>query len=61
MINKTIEKDTHRAVLNLLYYKTNNAGYINILNDFNQFIKINNLTYITACYYLIDTYNNLKN
>ena len=61
MINKTIEKDTHRAVLNLLYYKTNNAGYINILNDFSQFIKINNFTYITACYYLIDTYNNLKN
>ena len=60
MINKTIEKETHRAVLNLLYYKTNNAGYINILNDFSQFIKINNFTYITACYYLIDTYNNLN-
>lgn len=60
MINKTIEKDTHKAVLNLLYYKTNNAGYINILNDFSQFIKINNFTYITACYYLIDTYNNLN-
>ena len=58
MINKTIEKDTHKAVLKLLYYKTNNSAYINILNDFNQFIKINNLTYITACYYLIDTYNN---
>ena len=60
MINKTIEKETHRAVLNLLYYKTSNAGYINILNDFSQFIKINNFTYITACYYLIDTYNNLN-
>ena len=34
MINKTIAKGTHKAVLNLLYYKTNNAGYINILNEY---------------------------
>jgi len=61
MINKTIAKGTHKAILNLLYYKTNNAGYINILNEFSQFMKINNFTYITACHYLINTYNNLKN
>jgi hypothetical protein len=61
MINKTIEKGTHKAVLNLLYYKTNNSAYINILNEFRQFMKINNFTYISACHYLINTYNNLKN
>jgi hypothetical protein len=61
MINKRIEKGTHEAILKLLYYKTNNNAYINILNDFSQFIKLNNFNYLTACYYFIDLYNNLKN
>lgn len=56
---KTIKKNAHIEILNLLYYKTNNAAYINILNEFNQFMKINNFTYITACYYLINTYKTI--
>ena len=56
MINKKIEKGTHKAVLNLLYYKTNNAGYINVLHEFNQFMKINNFTYINEPASKIITY-----
>jgi Tfp pilus assembly protein PilZ len=60
MINKKIENGTHQSILSLLYKKTDNSAYIEIMNNFSLFIKTNNFTYITACYYFIDLYNDYK-
>lgn len=60
MISKKIEKNTHRSILTLLYRNTSNAGYIDLIHNFSAFMINNNLTYITACYYFIDQYNNIK-
>lgn len=59
MINKRIEKDTHISILNMLYRATDNPIYTRLQAEFSTFISCNNMTYITACYYFIDEYNNL--
>lgn len=59
MISKKIEKNTHVSILTLLYKKTSNAGYINLIHNFSAFMINNNLSYFMACYYFIDQYNNI--
>lgn len=58
MITKKIEKNTHLSILNILYRETNNVAYLRLQSEFYSFILTNNFTYITACYYFIDLYNN---
>jgi hypothetical protein len=58
-ISMKIEKNTHRAILSLLYKKTNNSGYLVIAENFSQFIICNNFTYITGCQYFIKEFNTL--
>jgi hypothetical protein len=56
-ISGKIEKDTHRAILMLLFKRSNNAAYLNILENFSVFMSINNMTYISACLYFINEFN----
>lgn len=57
-ISGKIEKNTHRAILELLYKKTGNIAYLGILHNFSAWLSINNFTYISGCLYFINEFNN---
>lgn len=57
MISKKIEKDTHTAILTMLHRRSNNVAYLRLINEFSEFMKYNDFTYIEACHYFIDQYN----